>query len=129
MNEIDKIYIELGLPVADEFTQNWAYELPEKYRTKKWLSKYIAAYSNNSYSTNGKNELMTLSLDVCNDLLSAGLPPSDEVIVKVLITLFDNYKVHRTLIDYWSLDDESSDDCFTLTPEIRRLKKRIEQRM
>ncbi|HCP9057520.1 TPA: hypothetical protein OF605_004909 [Escherichia coli] len=125
MNEIDKICSELGVPVSDKFTQDWAYELPEKYRTKEWLSKYIAAYLNNGYSQKGKNELMTLALDVCNDLLSSGVPPSDKVIVKALNTLLDNYKNHIDLINYWALDDESLEDIFALTPEIRELKKRL----
>ncbi|EOU7953431.1 hypothetical protein ACN31I_005266 [Escherichia coli] len=68
---------------------------------------------------------MTLALDVCSDLLSSGVPPSDKVIVKALNTLLDNYKNHIDLINYWALDDESLEDSFALTPEIRELKKRL----
>lgn len=34
MNEIDKICSELGVPVSDKFTQDWAYELPENIELK-----------------------------------------------------------------------------------------------
>ncbi|MDC9822086.1 hypothetical protein ABRQ07_17465 [Pectobacterium polonicum] len=123
MSEINQICNDLGLPVGDGFTQDWAYELPDEYRTKEWLDKYITAYLKNGYSVEGKNELMTLSLDVTNDLLSNGVNVIDITIVKVLNTLSDNYNQHVDLVDYWSLDDEPLDDCFALTPEIRRLKK------
>lgn len=125
MNEINKICCDLGVPVGDSFTQDWAYELPEKYRTKEWLNNYISAYLNNDYSLKGRSELMTLALDISNDLLSEGLPPSDGVIIKVLNALFDNHQDHMDLINYWALDDESLEDCFALTLEIRKLKRSL----
>jgi len=125
MTEINKICSDLGLPVGDGFTQDWAYELPEKYRTKEWLDKYINAYINSDYSLSGKNELMALSLDVCNDLLSSGLSHTDEVIIKVLNSLLENHQNHMELIDYWSLDNEPLEDCFSLTSEMRNLKNRL----
>lgn len=125
MNEVNKICNDLGLPEGDEFTQDWAYELSDEYRTKEWLNKYIAAYLNNNYSLDGKNELMTLSLDVSNDLLCSGVSSTDEVIMKVLNVLFENHQNHMDLINYWSLDDEPIEDCFALTSKIRELKKRL----
>lgn len=47
-----------------------------------------------------KKELMILSLDVCNDLLSSGLSSNDEIINKVLNVLFNNYKDYMDLINY-----------------------------
>ena len=121
MDEINKICTDLGIPAGDRFTQDWAYELPEEYRNKEWLNKYITAYLNNNYSLKVKNELMTLALDVSNDLLSSGLSASDKVIVKVLNVLLDNYQNHIDLINYWALDNEPLENCFLLTPEIRKL--------
>ncbi|AYH04256.1 hypothetical protein [Pectobacterium parmentieri] len=123
MNEINNICNDLGLPIGDDFTQDWAYELSDEYRTEEWLDKYITAYLNNGYSVNSKNELMTLCLDVTNDLLSAGISVINATIIKVLSALIDNYQQHVDLINYWSLDDEPLEDCFALTPEIRKLKK------
>lgn len=126
MQKNKRLCDDLGLPLGDRFTQDWAYELPDEYRTKDWLNKYISAYLQNKYSSEEKKELMILSLDVINDLLSFGLSPSDEIITKALNILFDNYKEYIDLISYWSLDGEPIEDCFALTPEIRKLKKRIE---
>ena len=123
MNEIKKICNDLGIPIGDKFTQDWIYELPEEYRNKKWLNKYIAAYLNKDYSLKGKNELMALALDVSNDLLSSGYLSSDKLILSVLNILIDNYQNHIDLIDYWALDNEPLEDCFLLTSEIRRLKE------
>jgi hypothetical protein len=125
MNEMGKICGDLGLPVGDNFTQDWFYELSENYRTKEWLDKYIIAYANNDHSLSEKNDLMTLSLDVCNDLLSSGLSATDEVIINVLNILSVNYQAHMELINYWSLDNEPLDDCFSLTSEMRKLKNRL----
>lgn len=125
MNELNKICSDLGLPEGDEFTQDWAYELSDEFRTKEWLGKYISAYLNNNYSSDGKNELMTLSLDVSNDLLSSGVSSTDGVIIKVLNVLFENHQNHMDLINYWSLDDEPIEDCFALTSKIRELKNKI----
>ncbi|WNY83037.1 hypothetical protein NNQ28_01065 [Cronobacter dublinensis] len=123
MSNVNKICQNLGLPVGDNFTQDWAHELPDEYRTKKWLEKYILAYQNGDYTEEEKNELMSLSLDVSNDLLSSGVNPNDVIIVKVLNILFENREKHIELIEYWSLDDEPIEDCFALTNQIRQLKK------
>lgn len=55
LTEVIKICGDAGLLGGDGFTQGWAYDLPEKYRTKEWLDKYITAYINNDYSLSGGN--------------------------------------------------------------------------
>lgn len=123
MSKVNNICQNLGLPIGDKFTQDWAHELPDEYRTKKWLEKYISAYQNGDYTEEERNELMSLSLDVSNDLLSSGVSPNDVTIVKVLNILFKNHEKHTELIEYWSLDDEPIEDCFALTGHIRQLQK------
>ncbi|MHA8111815.1 hypothetical protein ACX122_01590 [Kosakonia cowanii] len=125
MSVISKICHDLGLPTGDSFTQDWAYELPDEYRTKEWLVKYIAAYSNNSDSLEVRRELMALSLDIINDLLASGLSTADGHVVKTLGLLFENYPVHIDLVTYWECGADFPEDCFALTPEIRRLKERF----
>lgn len=121
MNDIDRICSNLGLPIGGAYTQDWAYELPEEFRTRAWLKKYIFAYSSGEYSIGAKNELMTLALDVSNDLLSSGVSDGDEVIVSVLKALFDNRKEHQELIEHWMLEGEPLEDCFALTCHVRRV--------
>jgi len=115
---------KLGIPSGGPFTQDWIYELPEAFRTKEWLSKYIISYSNGDYNSLEKNELMQLILDITNDLLSYGVPDTDSVIIDALNLLSDNYTSHLELIRYWSLDNEPLEDCFILTPKIRSMIKR-----
>lgn len=59
---------------------------------------------------------MTLCLDVINDLISSGVSPSNEEIIKTLNVLKDNYKNHIDLINYWASENEPLEDCFALTP-------------
>lgn len=112
-----------GIPSGDSFTQDWIYELPEEFRTKEWLNKYVIHYLNDDYNFFEKNELMRLILDITNDLLSYGDSDTDAVIINALKLLSDNYMSHLELIQYWSLDDEPLEDCFILTPKIRSIVK------
>lgn len=80
------------------------------------MVKYIEAYLNNNYPLAIKSELMTLCLDVINDLISSGVSPSNEEIIKTLNVLQDNYKNHIDLINYWASENEPLEDCFALTP-------------
>ncbi|MBW3116188.1 hypothetical protein ACON3F_02400 [Providencia hangzhouensis] len=121
---INQLAMDLGLPMGDEYTQDWAYELPELYRTKEWLKKYIQAYSNDKYNTFEKNELMELMLDIVNDLLLQN-SKKDDLIIKVLTLLSDNHQIHLQLIEHWSLDDESLENCFELTPAVREIRDSI----
>ena len=125
MYEIKKICSDLVLPTGDRITQDWAYELPDEYRTKEWLVKYTEAYLNNNYPLAIKSELMTLCLDVINDLISSGVSPSNEEIIKTLNVLQDNYKNHIDIINYWASEGEPLEDCFALTPEMRMLKSKL----
>lgn len=43
---LERICADLGLPRGDAWTQDWAYELGEQYRTEAYVGKYLAAYSN-----------------------------------------------------------------------------------
>lgn len=119
MKDIDHICEVLGLPKGDKFTQDWAYELPEEFRTEKWLKIYIDAYLAEVYSKSEKNLLMELVLDVSNDLISKG---SNRTVDKALDVLSLNRNNHLELIEYWSQDGESLEDCFALTPKIRAIK-------
>ncbi|MDE9542825.1 hypothetical protein [Xenorhabdus bovienii] len=125
MSFLDHLTKDLGLPKGDAFTQDWAYELPEEFRTKEWLKKYISAYSENHYTILEKNSLMELMIDIINDFLIQGTSFNDTFVTEVLDLLFNNYQSHLQLIEHWSLDGEPLENCFALTPEIRQIKKRI----
>lgn len=126
MSSINRLCEDLGLPKGDKFTQDWAYELPEAYRTSKWLDKYIAAYLNNAYATPEKVMLMTLILDVANDLVQHAGQENNKAVANALDLLCVYSQDHLKLIDYWALDGEPLEDCFALTPQVRELKKKVE---
>lgn len=122
MSDVTRLSRDLGLPPGDRHTQDWAYELPEEYRTRAWLEKYLAAYLMGGYSPQARHELMTLALDVCNDLVSAGASPAEEPMVRVLSALFEDRQANDDLIACWAMEGEVLEECFALTPEIRRLR-------
>jgi len=122
MHAIDRLCSDLGLPPGNAYTQDWAYELPEEYRTLAWLDRYLQAYHAGGYPLDARKELMTLALDVSNDLLSSGAGPADRIIAAVLAALSEDRHEHRDLIEYWSIEGEPLGDCFALTPEVRRIK-------
>lgn len=66
---------------------------------------------------------MELMLDISNDILSQNNGIHDDLVTAVLKLLLDNHKKHSSLIEYWSLDGEPLDDCFTITPQIRNINK------
>ncbi|HHQ4309012.1 TPA: hypothetical protein ACSP7Y_005077 [Serratia fonticola] len=125
MNSIERICRDLGLPCGDEFTQDWAYELPEEFRTKECLNKYILTYLNDNYSESERDLLMQLILDVTNDCLSMGMDTNNEIIVKALDLLSNNHQKHFQLIEDWALDGEPLEDCFALTYKAREIKNNI----
>ncbi|MBH1656731.1 hypothetical protein [Stenotrophomonas maltophilia] len=122
MKAVDRICLDLGLPSGDSYTQDWAYELYDEYRTSAWLDRYMAAYRTGGYPRDVRNELMILALDVSNDLLSSGANPQDHSIAAVLDALAAGLLEHLDLIEYWALEGEPLEDCFALTPEVRRIK-------
>ncbi|AWH21213.1 hypothetical protein [Stenotrophomonas sp. ZAC14D2_NAIMI4_6] len=122
MRAIERLSRDLGLPPADSHSQDWAYELPDPYRTDAWLDRYLAAYHDSGYPPDVRHALMTLALDVSNDLLGAGARPDDRSIAAVLAALSQDRHEHHALIEYWALEGEPFDDCFALTPEVRKIK-------
>lgn len=125
MNSIKRICRDLGIPEGDKFTQDWAYELPEEFRTDKWLSKYTLAYSNDDYSESEQDLLMQLILDVTNDCLNMGVSANDEVIINALSLLSGNHQRYSELIEYWAQDGDPLEDCFALTEKIREIRNNI----
>jgi hypothetical protein len=116
---IDLLSADLGLPKGDSYTQEWAHELPEEFRTELYLHRYLKAYSDPSYSDIERRLLVQLALDVINDLLdqdeSLGLKLWDQL----LKILQGQYETHRDQMEYWALGDEPLEDAFPLTPLVR----------
>lgn len=115
----------LGLPVGDSFSQDWAYELPEEFRTREFFERYVVAYSTPGYRPAEKRVLMQLILDVANDLLERDEGLEDEAWEKVVALLQADRKLHWDLIEHWALMGEPLENVFRLTPKMRTVRERL----
>jgi hypothetical protein len=113
----------LGLPLGDSFSQDWAYELPEGFRTREFFERYLAAYSTPGYGPAEKHVLMQLILDVANDLLERNDGLEDGAWERVVALLQADRKLHWDLIEHWALMGEPLEDVFRLTPKMRTVRE------
>lgn len=122
---IARVCQALGLPLGDSFSQDWAYEVPEKFRTREFFERYVVAYSTPGYGAAEKHALMQLILDVANDLLERGEGLEDEAWEKVVALLQADRKLHWDLIEHWALPGEPLENAFRLTPKMRAVRERL----
>ena len=100
---LERICADLGLPQGDAYTQDWAYELGEEYRTESYLYKYLAAYGNPGYGTSERQLLVQLILDVVNDLLQKDESMGRRVWTRTVEVIRGNFSMHREQIEYWAV--------------------------
>jgi hypothetical protein len=115
---IDRICRDLQLPPGDAFTQDWAYEIPNQFRTPAHFSRYLRAYSTPGYGEPEKLQLMELMLDVANDFHGAegqAAWKSLEALIRLQPAL------HRDQVAYWSVFDTELEDAFRITSLVREL--------
>lgn len=116
---IDRLCTDLGLPRGDAFTQDWAYELPEQFRTEDWLRRYLSAYDNPAYGDSERRMLIMLALDIANDLLNDDEEAGERACASLERVLRSRVELHRDQLEYWALEGEPLEDVFTLTPWAR----------
>jgi hypothetical protein len=121
MSAIRRICHDLGLPVGDSFTQDWAYELPEKFRDEASFYRYLSAYDKLEYGSSEKRLLIQLTLDIANDLLQQEKDVGRRIWNPLADLLRTNYELHRDQVEYWAMPGESLEDAFALTPLARTL--------
>lgn len=109
---------DLTLPLPDAFSQEWVHELPESYRTVDWLDRYVAALAHPAYGVEERRILMSLALDVANDLAGAG-ELTDAAWSAIEGALEENLEEYSSHVEYWSVEGEPLEDCFALTPRVR----------
>jgi len=122
---IARVCQDLGLPTGDAYSQDWAYELPEEFRTKESFKRYLRAYSKTGYGPTEKRILMQLILDVTNDLLERNDGLEDEDWERVAALLEVDHKLHWDVIDHWALMEEPLEDAFHLTPKMRAVRESL----
>jgi hypothetical protein len=125
MTAIKRICRDLGLPTGDSYTQDWAYELPEEFRSYESFSKYLAAYGTPGYGDAEKRLLMQLMLDVTNDLLLRDEAIGYQAWNGLVDLLRAEPELHKDQLEYWALPGEPLEDAFRLTPLVRLLQEKL----
>jgi hypothetical protein len=122
---IVRVCQDLGLPVGDSFSQDWAYELPEDFRTREFFERYLVAYSTPGYGPAEKHVLMQLVLDVANDLLERSEGLEGDAWDKVVALLQADRQLHWNLIEHWALIGEPLENVFRLTSRMRAVREKL----
>lgn len=122
---IARVCQDLGLAAGDSFSQDWAYELPEEFRTREFWERYLVAYSTPGYGPAEKHVLMQLILDVANDLLERDEGLESGAWEKVEALLQADRQLHWELIEHWALMGEPLEDVFPLTSRMRTVRERL----
>ena len=117
---IEKLSRELKLPEPDEFSQDWQYEVADLTR----LEEFAMFYLNNKLNKNEKFTLMSLILESANDRVqSESLNCKTwEQIAEILTYDID---INEQILEYWACDDDKIEDCFYITPLIRKIKEKL----
>lgn len=117
---IEKLTKDLELTGADEFSQDWECEVANVDQ----LPELIKFYTKNKLNKNEKSTLMRIILEAYNDLINntQGEDRVGEIIENLLI---NDSNIHEENIKYWSCENDSLEDCFAITPLIRKVRDRI----
>lgn len=121
---IDRICNDLGLWRGDAFTQDWAFEMPDEFRTDLWLERYLAAFLREDYGPHERHELFDLIFDIANDMMWK--PDSDQEAIwsRIWPTLRTRLREHRDQLEYWAYLDCDLDDAFAMAPFARAVLAR-----
>ena len=124
-NALKRVCEDLGVPAPDSYSQDWAYELPEAYRTEDYFSRYLDAYQRPSYGAAEKHLLMQLMLDIANESIAHESDTGQSMWTALRSLLQQDHVLHTELIEHWALVDEPLEDAFALTPLVRELRDEL----
>ena len=124
-NALKRVCEDLGVPAPDSYTQDWAYELPEAYRTEDYFNRYLGAYKGPGYGAAEKHLVMQLMLDIANDSMANNMDAGKAMWAALRSLLQQDHVLHTDLIEHWALVDEPIEDAFALTPFVRELREEL----
>lgn len=116
---IDRICTDLGLWRGDAYTQDWAWEIPQEFRTDVWLERYLTAFIREDYGPHERHELFDLIFDIANDRMSTPDSDQEAIWLRIWPTLHNRLSEHRGQLEYWACLDCDLEDAFALTPFAR----------
>lgn len=118
---IERICADLGLPKGGAYTQDWAYELGEEFRTEAYIDKYLAAYANPAYGRIERHVLVDLIFDVTNDLLQQNEEVGRAAWEHTVAAISPHLDEHKEQIEYWAVVGNPLEDSFALSAFARQL--------
>lgn len=116
---IDRICSDLGLWRGDAHTQDWAWEMPEEFRTDAWLERYLAAFARKDYGPRERYELFDLVFDIANDRMRKEGSDQEAIWSRIWPTLRTRLSEHRDQLEYWACPDCDLEDSFAIAPFAR----------
>ena len=97
--------------------QDWQYEVADAAR----VEEFLIYYENNCLSLNEKITLMELILESYNDYVT-GNSENPVVSERLCQVLQKESKLFSNTIEYWSCGNDDLEDCFAITPLVRKVK-------
>lgn len=110
---LEKLCERLGLPIGG---QDWAYEMPESFRSGAELERLCSAYEASSTDDLERALLMEFFLDVANDHLEEGDCAQWE---RAKAWCLQRPELHRAELERWAEWGRDVEDCAELAPHVR----------
>lgn len=117
---IDRICVDLGVWPGTTHTQDWAFEMPDAFRTDEWLDRYLQAFTRPDYGHAERCELFDLIIDIVNDRMRAAPQESLRIWDHVWPLMAPFFDAHRSQIEYWACLGNSLDDAFAVAGIMRK---------
>jgi|GEM_PF-836788 len=119
---VAKISLDLGIPGLSTYTQDWASELPEEYRTPAWIERYLATCARSDYGVQEKQALMDLVLNCINDMVEVGDEAVDRLWAETEGALRDAAAIYRDVVEDWAEEEDGLDGEQPIASRLRRLR-------
>lgn len=115
---IDYLIEKLKLPKYDKFSQDWEYESADVNR----IEEFIRFYETENLSAVEKFTLMIILISSCNDAIGQG-GFSLDLWKRIEAILIRDVTIHKSTIQDWSCEEEPLEECYSITPFIRKVIK------
>lgn len=113
---IESLTNDLKLKSVDDFTQDWECEVVDVAK----ISEYLSYYKMSTLNRNEKITLIRLILEAYNDYIC--LEREEDLYGKEIESILNSdYNTHEATIKYWSCESEELENCFAITPFVRRI--------
>lgn len=117
---IDYLTEMLNIPELDEYSQDWECEAADSSRIKD----FVEFYEDKTLTNIEKYTLMLLIINSCNDAISEE-NFDNELWYRIQSLLSADKIIHTNIIDYWACENDELEDCYDITPYIRKLKSNL----